>query len=170
MGITSTEYPPSAHWAGASLQQNQEDRVVSEEVQTPMRRFSRAWKQWVKHGEFLVELAGLLPRVHIADTEVTVHGSGLFTITVEVENTGFLPTSLRHGQRSRAVGPTLLQLHVDDDDILSGAAKTAPVGILAGSGSRTTVTWFIRGNEGDNITITLRSMKAGRDTATVTLR
>ena len=123
-----------------------------------------------KHGEFLVELAGMLPRVRIADTEVTDHGGGLFTVTVEVENIGFLPTSLRHGQRSRAVGPTLLQLQVDDDDILSGAEKTTSVGVLAGSGSRTSVTWFIRGREGAEIVITLRSMKAGHDTATVTLR
>lgn len=124
----------------------------------------------VKHGEFLVELAGMLPRVRIADTEVTAHGGGLFTITVEVENTGFLPTSLRHGQRSRAVGPTLLQLQVDSDDILSGASKTASVSVLAGSGSRASVTWFIRGREGSDVRVTLRSMKAGHDIATITLR
>jgi len=123
-----------------------------------------------KHGEFLVELAGMLPRVRIADTEVTAHGGGLFTITAEVENVGFLPTSLRHGQRSRAVGPTLLQLQVDSDDILSGAAKTATVSVLEGSGSRASVTWFIRGREGSEVKITLRSMKAGHDTITVTLR
>ena len=124
----------------------------------------------VKHGEFLVELAGMLPRVRIADTEVTAHGGGLFTITVAVENVGFLPTSLRHGQRSRAVGPTLLQLQVDSDDILSGASKTATVSVLAGSGSRASVTWFIRGREGNEIEVTLRSPKAGHDTTTITLR
>jgi len=123
-----------------------------------------------KHGEFLVELAGMLPRVRIADTEVEAHGGGLFTVTVQVENTGFMPTSLQHGSRSRSVGPTLLQIQIDDDDILSGAAKTASVGILAGSGSREEVTWFIRGREGAEVTLTLRSMKAGHDTATITLR
>jgi hypothetical protein len=123
-----------------------------------------------KHGEFLVELAGMLPRVRIADTEVEAHGGGLFTVTVQVENTGFMPTSLQHGSRSRSVGPTLLQIQIDDDDILSGAAKTASVGVLAGSGSREEVTWFIRGREGAEVTLTLRSMKAGHDTATITLR
>ena len=123
-----------------------------------------------KHGEFLVELAGMLPRVRIADTEVEAHGGGLFTVTVQVENTGFMPTSLQHGSRSRSVGPTLLQIQIDDDDILSGAAKTASVGVIAGSGSREEVTWFIRGREGAEVTLTLRSMKAGHDTATITLR
>jgi hypothetical protein len=123
-----------------------------------------------KHGEFLVELAGMLPRVRIADTEVEAHGGGLFTVTVQVENTGFMPTSLQHGSRSRSVGPTLLQIQIDDDDILSGAAKTASVGVLAGSGSREEVTWFIKGREGAEVTLTLRSAKAGHDTATITLR
>lgn len=123
-----------------------------------------------KHGEFLVELAGMLPRVRIADTEVTAHGGGIFTVTVEVENTGFLPTSLQHGARSRSVGPTFVQIQVDDDAILSGADKTTSVGTLAGSGSRREITWVIRGREGGQLEIKLHSQKSGRDTATVTLR
>jgi hypothetical protein len=124
-----------------------------------------------KHGEFLVELAGMLPRVRIADTKVTALGGGVFTVTVVVENTGFLPTSLRHGQTSRSVGPTFVQIQVDEDNILSGADKTTDLGTLNGSGSRSDgVTWVIRGGEGDRIEITVRSQKSGRDTATVTLR
>ncbi|MFC1575854.1 hypothetical protein ACFL5A_04350 [Gemmatimonadota bacterium] len=123
-----------------------------------------------KHGEFLVELAGMLPRVRIADTEVTAHGGGIFTVTVEVENTGFLPTSIRHGQTSRAVGPTFVQIQVDDDTILSGAEKTTSVGILAGSGARESVTWVIQARQGAQVEIRLHSQKSGRDTSTVTLR
>ena len=124
-----------------------------------------------KHGEFLVELAGMLPRARIADTKVTPHGGGIFTVTVKVENAGFLPTSLQHGQTSRSVGPTFVQIQVDDDDILSGAEKTTSVGTLNGSGTRSeTVTWVIQGREGAGIEIRLHSQKSGRATATVTLR
>jgi len=124
-----------------------------------------------KHGEFLVELAGMLPRVRIADTEVTAHGGGVFTVTVEVENTGFLPTSLRHGQTSRSVGPTFVQIQVEPEAILTGADKTTSMGTLNGSGTRgETVTWVIRGREGAQVEIRLHSQKSGRDTATVTLR
>jgi hypothetical protein len=124
-----------------------------------------------KHGEFLVELAGMLPRVRIAETEVTAHGGGVFTVTVEVENTGFFPTSLQHGTRSRSVGPTFVQIQVELDAILTGADKTTSVGTLNGSGTRgETVTWVIRGREGDQVEIRLHSQKSGRDTATVTLR
>jgi hypothetical protein len=123
-----------------------------------------------KHGEFLVELSGMLPRVHIADTGVEALGGGVFQVTATVENTGFFPTSLQHGQRARSVGPTFLQIQVDDDAILTGADKTAPVGILSGSGTREEVTWVIRGREGSSVEIRLHSMKSGRDTATITLR
>jgi len=123
-----------------------------------------------KHGEFLVELAGMLPRVRIARTEVEPLGGGLFKVTAEVENTGFFPTSLRHGQTSRSVGPTFVQIQVDDDDILSGDEKTADLGVLAGSGSRKDVAWVIRGRSGAKVEITLHSQKSGLDTATVTLR
>ncbi|MGW8268641.1 MAG: M14 family metallopeptidase, partial [Longimicrobiales bacterium] len=124
-----------------------------------------------RHGEFLVELAGMLPRARIAKTDVTAHGGGVFTVTVEVENTGFLPTSLRHGQTSRAVGPTFVQIQVDPDSILTGADKTADLGVLDGSGTRSEpVTWVIRGREGSQVEIRLHSQKSGRDTVTVTLR
>ena len=113
----------------------------------------------------------MLPRVRIAETEVTAHGGGVFTVTAEVENTGFFPTSLRHGQTSRSVGPTWVQIQVDPESILTGADKTADLGTLDGSGTRSDkVTWVIRGREGDRIEIRLYSQKSGRDTATVTLR
>ncbi len=124
----------------------------------------------VKHGQFLVELAGMLPRVRIARTEAEPLGGGLFKVTVEVENTGFFPTSLRHGQTSRSVGPTFVQIQVDGDDILSGDEKTADLGVLTGSGSREEVAWVIRGRPGGEVEIMLHSQKSGSDSATVTLR
>ena len=113
----------------------------------------------------------MLPRVRIAETKVTAHGGGVFTVEVEVENSGFLPTSLQQGTRARAVASTFVQIQIDDDDILSGAEKTTNVEVLVGSGTRSeTVTWVIKGREGASIEIMLQSQKAGRDTATVTLR
>ena len=123
-----------------------------------------------RHGEFIVKLASMLPRVRIAGTEVTAHGGGLFTVEVEIENAGFLPTSLQHGVRSRAVGPTLVQIQIDPGNILTGADKTTTVGMLAGSGGREKVTWVIQGRQGAEVEIKLLSAKAGQDTATITLR
>lgn len=123
-----------------------------------------------KHGAFLVELAGMLPRVHIADTKVTANGGGIYTVEVVVENTGLFPTSTRHGMTTRSVGPTQVQIQVDAADILTGADKTVRVGTLNGSGARESHTWVIRGRQGAQVQIKLHSQKSGSDLATVTLR
>ncbi len=123
-----------------------------------------------KHGEFLVKLAGMLPRARIAEAKVESRGGGVFTVTVEVENAGFFPTSTRHGVTSGSVGPTSVQIQVDPDDILTGADKTTSVGVLTGSGTREEVTWVIRGQHGSQVEIRLLSDKSGQDSRTVTLR
>ncbi len=123
-----------------------------------------------KHGEFVVRLAGMLPKVTIVDTEVTAHGGGIFTVEVELENSGYLPTSLQHGIVSRSVQPTMVQIQVDPDDVITGDAKTSMIPKLDGSGSRQSFLWVIRGSPGSTVEIRARSQKGGTDTATVTLR
>jgi len=123
-----------------------------------------------EHGEFVVRLAGMLPQVEIANTEVTNHGGGVFTVKAEIENTGYFPTSLQHGVVSRSVAPTMVQIQVDPDAILTGDAKTSFVQKLDGSGAREQFTWVIRGRQGSSVEIRVRSQKGGTDTATVTLR
>jgi len=122
------------------------------------------------HGEFVVRLSGMLPRVRIVDTEVTAHGGGVFTVEVEIENSGYFPTALEHGVVSRAVQPTTVQIQIDPGDVITGAAKTVRVPRLAGSGTRERFTWVIRGQSGAQIEIRVRAQKAGTDSVTVTLR
>jgi hypothetical protein len=123
-----------------------------------------------KHGEFLVALAELLPQVRIAGTEVEAHGGGVFTVTVHVQNDGFLPSAIQQGVTARAVQPVLVQIDVPPEDILTGADKSSRIQQLQGSGSRESFTWVIRGRAGSQIQILARSEKGGTDTATVTLR
>lgn len=123
-----------------------------------------------QHGRFVAELAGMLPRVRIAEAKVTARGGGVFAVEVAVENTGFLPTSLQHGLTARAVDPVQVQIQVDAADILTGADKTVTVAKLDGSGGRERWTWVIRGRQGAQVRIDLRSQKAGSESTTVTLR
>ncbi len=123
-----------------------------------------------KQGEFVVRLAGMLPRVNIVDTEVTAHGGGVFTVTAEVENSGYFPTSLQHGVVSRSVQPTTVRIQVEPEAILTGDAKSSTIQRLEGSGSRAKFSWVIRGDNGQSVEIWVRSQKGGTDTATVTLR
>lgn len=122
------------------------------------------------HGRFLARLASMLPRVRIADAEVTAHGGGVFTVTATVVNEGYFPSSLRHGVVARSVDPVTVQIQVDPDAILTGAAKTHRIQKLDGSGTRESVSWVIRGRPGAAVEIRARAQKGGTDSATVTLR
>ncbi len=122
------------------------------------------------HARFVVYLTSLFASVSIADIEVSNHGGGVFEIKAEIENSGYLPTAMRQGVTARSVAPTMVQLDVPPEDVLTGAAKTSFFQALDGSGSRETYVWVIRGRQGSNVTLNVRSQKSGSDTATITLR
>ena len=123
-----------------------------------------------KHGEFVARLAGMLPQVRVAGTEVTSHGGGVFTVSVTVENAGYFPTALQHGVIARAVDATTVQIQVPPEAVLTGADKTHRITRLEGSGAREQVTWVIRGRQGATVEIRVRAEKGGTSTTTVTLR
>ena len=122
------------------------------------------------HTEFVTYLSSLFPKVTLADTSVTSLGGGLYRVTAQVENGGFLPTSTAQGGRSRSVKPTMVQIGVDPSDIVSGAPKTAFFQTLAGSGRRQTYEWIVRGKPGSSITIKAVAQKGGSATTTLTLK
>ena len=122
------------------------------------------------HGRFVARVASMLPRVRIADTEVTAHGGGVFTVKATVVNEGYFPSALQHGVVARSVDPVTVQIQVDQTAILTGASKTYQINKLDGSGTRETVSWVIRGRPGSTIEIRVRAQKGGTDSANVTLR
>jgi len=122
------------------------------------------------HTEFVTYLSSLLPKITIANTVVTSHGGGLYRIKAEIENSGFLPTSTAQGVRARSVKPTMVQLGVDSDDMVSGAAKTSFLPALAGSKRRQTYEWIIKGKPGSTVTLKAVAQKGGTATATLTLK
>ncbi len=121
-------------------------------------------------GEFVAALTGMLPRVQIVDTEVTAHGGGIFTVEAAVANSGYFPSSLRHGLVSRSVDPVLVQIGVDPEAIVTGDPKSSTIAQLEGSGHRARFSWVIRANDGQEVEIRVRAEKGGIDTTTVTLR
>jgi hypothetical protein len=122
------------------------------------------------HAKFAVYLMSLFGDVGIARTEVTNHGGGVFEVTAEIENTGFLPTAMQQGVRSRSVPAVLVQLDVPPENVITGAAKTSLVPSLNGSGAREEFSWFVRGSPGDRVQLRVRSTKSGLASTTITLR
>jgi hypothetical protein len=122
------------------------------------------------HLEFVTYLSSIFPKVAIAESSATALGGGLYRVKVEVENSGFLPTSSAQGVRARSVKPTMVQLGVDPNDIVSGAPKTNFFPALAGSGRRQTYEWIIKGKPGSSITVKAVAQKGGSATATIALK
>jgi len=122
------------------------------------------------HAEFAVYLPSLFPKIGIAKLEATNHGGGIFRIKAEVENSGFLPTSLAHAVTARAVKPTMVQIQVPPESIISGSQKTSFVQALAGSGDRAKFEWLIKAKAGDTIELKVVSQKAGSAKRSVTLK
>ena len=122
------------------------------------------------HAEFAVYLSSLFPKIGIAKLEAINHGGGIFRIKAEVENVGFLPTSLAHAVTARAVKPTMVQLQVPPESIISGNAKTNSIQTLAGSGDRTKFEWLIKAKSGDTVELKVVSQKAGTANRSVTLK
>jgi hypothetical protein len=122
-----------------------------------------------KHGAFVVEIASMFSRVSIAETKVTDHGGGVFRIEAEVENGGFLPTASAHGVASRSVKPTMVQLDIKPEALLSGAEKTSFFQAMDGSGTRQSFEWIVAGKKGDKVKLRVVSQKGGTEEVEVVL-
>jgi hypothetical protein len=122
-----------------------------------------------KHVDFVKYMSTLFPKVVIAETKVTNLGAGLFKVEAGIENTGYLPTVLAHGVVSMSVKPTMVQLGIPPENLVSGDAKTSFFQSLNGSGGRRDYTWIIKGNPGDDVILKVVAQKAGSEAITLSL-
>jgi hypothetical protein len=122
------------------------------------------------HAVFAVYLGSLFPKVAIADFTAASLGGGLYRIKAEVENVGYLPTATAHGVTSRSVKPTMVQLAIPPESLVSGDAKTSFIPALAGSGRRQSYQWIVRGKAGQTIAVKAVAEKGGSAESTVTLK
>jgi hypothetical protein len=122
------------------------------------------------HAEFAVYLASLFPKIAVSDFSAVNLGGGIFRIKAEIENKGFLPTSTAHGQVSRSVRATQVELSIPQKDIVSGDSKLINLATLAGSGRRQSYQWIVKAKPGSTVTLKVVAQKGGTDTATITLK
>jgi hypothetical protein len=121
-----------------------------------------------KHGKFLTDLAGKLPRVGIRKTEAKPLGESVYDVTVQVENTGYLPTALAQGGLTREVIPTRVLLKTEDKFILSGARMTMLNAIPPGDEKE--VRWVVRAKGMKKLEVEVISALAGRTQASIELK
>jgi hypothetical protein len=122
-----------------------------------------------KHAVFLTQLAEKFPELRVRQAKVKSLGEGVFDITVQVENSGYLPTALAQGGVTREVHPTLVELKLDDKSILSGSRR-AVLNAIEGSGGMREVRWVIHAPNTTKVTVNVRSEFAGSFDAEIELK
>jgi len=121
-----------------------------------------------KHSDFLTTIAQRLPRIGIRKIESLYLGQSVYEVKIQVENKGFLPTSLKHGQTTREVYPTQLIIELDDSSFISGSRITN-LPVLQGSGGMVEMRYIIRTPDKKDVSFEVISMLAGRTSGTIDL-
>jgi hypothetical protein len=121
-----------------------------------------------KQADFLTQLVRRLPRIKIGKVECRLLAESIYEVEIQVENTGFLPTSLAHGETTREVYPTRLVLDLGPECFLSGA-KTTNLPVVAGSGGTVKTRYTLRVADQREIHFQVISMLGGRVEGTVEL-
>ena len=122
-----------------------------------------------KHSDFLTSAAQRLARIGIRKIETKHLGRSVYEVKIQVENTGFLPTLLSHGQTTREINPTRLVLNLDDGLILSGT-KITNLPVIQGSGGMAELRYIVRAADRERIEFEVVSMLAGRVEGTIELQ
>lgn len=121
-----------------------------------------------RHADFLTKVAQQLPRIGIRKVEAKHLGENVYEIKIQVENTGFLPTSLAHGQTTREVYPTRIIIEMDNNCFLSGSRITN-LPTIQGSCGMAEVRYVIHAQNRNRINFKVVSMLAGQAEGTIEL-
>ena len=124
---------------------------------------------FARQSRFVAQLGGMLPAIAIRDVKVERIGTGVYRLTVQVANEGFLPTASQAGDRVRWPRRVKVQLDPAGQTITSGRAIQL-LDPVSGSGNSTELTWTVVGQAGARLTLTATSPVAGSATQTITLR
>ncbi len=185
------EPKPPAEGEGRWLYWN--DRVLDGRGFVPFRPFDHprlgaveigGWKPGVRlnppaeqvepisevHLAFLEDLAERLPSLELADVRVEAKGGGLFEVSASVVNSGYLPTALNQGVKTREAGPVVVRLDLGEAKLLAGK-PLHKLNRLEGSGGRQEFRWLIAAPDaGKTITIDAGAARAGRVRRTIELK
>ena len=134
---------------------------------------------------FNIRFAKAMPHIAFDSADVEKVDEGIYRITAVVGNTGYLPTYLSEEAISLHVAKPV-EVSLTGAELITGK-ETEEAGYLSGysrtvtgsiSGNLTTmknaparkkISWIVKGNAGDEVTLSAVSLKAGECTVTVQL-
>ncbi len=118
---------------------------------------------------FLTDLAGKLPRVGLRGVQARHLGEGVFEVSARVENRGYLPTVLAHGQVTGEVLPTRITVDIEEKHVLGGSARVM-LQPIQGSGGSQEVRWILHSPQPRRLKIEVVSALGGIAGQTIELK
>lgn len=112
------------------------------------------------HVDFFLKLAGRLPVLEISGLKVEELGSGTYTLSAFLSNTGAWPTSTAQGRRARTAWPIRVSLGLDKEQTLFSGRPAEEIPVLNG-GETKKLEWTIRAKKGSKITVKAWAPKLG---------
>ncbi|OHB71334.1 MAG: hypothetical protein A2V70_15085, partial [Planctomycetes bacterium RBG_13_63_9] len=108
------------------------------------------------HWKFLRRLAGWLPRLKIRQTKVEPLGGGVWRVTVEVANDGYLPTVAEMGRITERLQPLQAELELPEGVTLVAGYARIQFPPLAGGGGTAKRSWVVLAPEGESTLLRVR--------------
>lgn len=119
---------------------------------------------------FITALAGMLPSVALRDVRVAQVGDGVYRVSAQVANNGFLPTNSGIGMRVDWPLRVRVTLAVGNGQHIASGRAQQLLPAIRGSGNSREVSWLVVGAPGSTVTIRATSPVSGDASETVTLR
>jgi hypothetical protein len=101
-----------------------------------------------KHTQFIVELSKLLARLELTDVKAEPLGGGVYRVSCQVLNNGYLPTMSEMGRISGAAYPLQIELQLPAKTNFLQGTPRAEMARLAGRGGKHESRWLIRTPDG----------------------
>jgi hypothetical protein len=121
---------------------------------------------------WVLKLAEKLPRLKVLKTDVQARGAGVYSVSLWVENAGYLPFPTAMGRKDRHVPPAIVTLgtkdSIKDVTFLSGRARTAIDEIDGGRSVK--LEWVVQVPQSvTGFDVTVESANAWGDTGRINL-
>lgn len=114
---------------------------------------------------FVIYLAGIVPKVEVGKTEVADKGGGFYRVDIAVKNNGFLPTATEQARALAIDEPVVLEVVSDENvEIIYGEERTK-IGQIEGYSESPKTTYILRVKDVTKkavLKINVSSQKAGR--------
>jgi len=120
------------------------------------------------HIQFSQKLMQKLPVLSVKETKAEKLGTGIYRVTVYLQNEGWLPTSLAQGRRSLTAYPIRASLKLNEQQRLFAGRPVEMIPVLQGGESKK-LEWTVQAKKGSNLKVVVWSNRINPVEVTIKL-